>query len=690
MTDRVVTAPGERRAAVINVIRRARRRIALSLFRCNDDGIVGELAGAVDRGVQVDVLVTGRAKGKKKLKRLWNMLETTGVTLHPYTDPVVKYHAKYLVVDDGPAVVASLNFTGKCFRNTVDAIVITRDPAVVDGLVRLHDADREGRSLPQGLPDRLIVGPERARQQFTSLIEGARTSIRLIDPKASDPVMTKLLEQRRQDGIEVEIHDQKTFDRLRSHGKLMLIDDRIAVVGSLAMAAMSLDFRREVALTIHQKPAVATIAHVFDSVAAAARTTVVAAALALGIGAPVHAQTPEPAPVRLVWNDRPSLRAGSWLRVDFLGKFQWDARRAGDEPVGFESSEIQRARVGVDGELFDHFQFNIEYELTDREIETRRLKDTWKDVYVDVNYTDAAQVRLGKFKVPFSREQLTSVASLDFIYRSLGASQLAPARDIGVMVHGDVGRVSYWTGVFRQDGENARSERILGADDTAAGRFVISPFQRQGESLLDQLELGVSGTISRLENASELPNGLRGRSLVSRYVFFEPLFVDGTRRRLGLDAEWRWDAFGARAEFMDVRDTRHGQGFLDNDLPAARARSWYVSGAWVLTGEEKNWPVNPRGELGRGGAGAVELVARYERLRFDGPGGEDEPFRHPRAETILPSGDRIGTVGVNWYANRWIKLQLHGAREQLEDPERHPRADARPFWNAVFRLQCAL
>jgi phosphatidylserine/phosphatidylglycerophosphate/cardiolipin synthase-like enzyme len=270
-TERVVIAPAERRAAIVNVIRRARRRIALSVFRCTDDGILGELASAVDRGVQVDVLVTARAKGKKKLKRLWNVLETTGVTIHPYTDPVVKYHAKYLVADEGPAIVASLNFTGKCFRSTMDALVLTRDPAVVKGLLRLHDADREGRSLPQGLPDRLIVGPERARQQFTALINRARTSIRLIDPKASDPVLTKLLETRRQDGIEVEIHGQKRFDKLRSHGKLMLIDNQIAVVGSLAMAALSLDFRREVALTIEQRPAVATIAHLFESVAAAAR-----------------------------------------------------------------------------------------------------------------------------------------------------------------------------------------------------------------------------------------------------------------------------------------------------------------------------------------------------------------------------------------------------------------------------------
>ena len=56
-TDRVITVPADRREAVVDTIRRARRRLTLSLFRCTDDAIVEELARAVDRGVHVDVLV---------------------------------------------------------------------------------------------------------------------------------------------------------------------------------------------------------------------------------------------------------------------------------------------------------------------------------------------------------------------------------------------------------------------------------------------------------------------------------------------------------------------------------------------------------------------------------------------------------------------------------------------------------
>jgi phosphatidylserine/phosphatidylglycerophosphate/cardiolipin synthase-like enzyme len=257
------------------VIRNARQRITLSLFRCNDEGIIEELAAAAARGVLVEILVTSRAKGGRKRKqKLWRALERTGASLRAYTDPVVKYHPKYLVADEGPAVVASLNFTRKCFRKTCDALVVTHDPAVVSDLRRLWTADRDRQPMPEGLTERLIVGPERARRQFTALVAGARKSIRLIDAKLSDPELVSVLNARRAEGLTIEIFSGRRLSDLKSHGKLLLIDDETVVVGSLALAALSLDFRREVAIVVHEPSAVGDAVELFRTVreAAAERT----------------------------------------------------------------------------------------------------------------------------------------------------------------------------------------------------------------------------------------------------------------------------------------------------------------------------------------------------------------------------------------------------------------------------------
>src|SRR5206468_1382142 len=94
--DRLVVAVDARRQALVDVISHARREITLSLFRCNDDIVFDELAAATARGVEVDVLVTSRSKGgPRRREKLWGALDRTGATLHAYSDPVVKYHAKY-------------------------------------------------------------------------------------------------------------------------------------------------------------------------------------------------------------------------------------------------------------------------------------------------------------------------------------------------------------------------------------------------------------------------------------------------------------------------------------------------------------------------------------------------------------------------------------------------------------------
>ena len=267
--DAVVTVPGARREVVITTIRQARERLALSLYRCNDQAIFDELKRARERGVQVDVLVTSRSGGgRKRLRKLWQALEATGVSLHPHADPVVKYHAKYLVADEGPALIASLNFTRKCFAKTIDAIVVTHDADVVSGLHSLLAADCRQAPMPGQLSPRLIVGPESARRQFTSIIAQASSSVRLIDRKASDPALMTLLQTRSSEGVRVELYDGKRLCGLRSHGKIMLVDDRLAVIGGLSLNPMSLDFRREVAVIVTEPGAVAEVSGLFSIVAA--------------------------------------------------------------------------------------------------------------------------------------------------------------------------------------------------------------------------------------------------------------------------------------------------------------------------------------------------------------------------------------------------------------------------------------
>ncbi len=251
----LILDPAERKAALLAVIAGAKRRLVLSLFRCDDFSVLDALAAALERGCEVEAILTKCAKGgKKRLKKLWSALEEMGAVVTRYGDPVVKYHAKYLVADETTAVVTTLNPTKKCFTRTWDAVLITQDPSVVKGLLTLFRADAADQPLTSRRPisRRLIIGPERTRSDIRALIVGARKSIRILDHKLSDPDLVGLLRDRRDEGIIVSVLGRHPMGPIEPHGKMMIIDDKRAILGSTALSTLSLDFRREVSVVIHQ------------------------------------------------------------------------------------------------------------------------------------------------------------------------------------------------------------------------------------------------------------------------------------------------------------------------------------------------------------------------------------------------------------------------------------------------------
>ena len=48
------------------------------------------------------------------------------------------------------------------------------------------------------------------------------------------------------------------------------------------------------------------------------------------------------------------------------------------------------------------------------------------------------------------------------------------------------------------------------------------------------------------------------------------------------------------------------------------------------------------------------------------------------------------TLGVNWTLNRFVKLQVNGIREHVEDSARSPVPNGAAFWSRVLRLQFVL
>lgn len=268
--DQIILAVDRRRDAVLDVIRAARERLLISMFRCTDVPVLDAIAEALNRKVDVRLLITPRARGwQKRLKELGAYLESMGAKVHPYSDPVVKYHAKYILADDGPALIGSLNFTAKCFVATCDFILITHDPDMISSLKDLFEVDwlAPHSSFPSRLSQRLIVGPDRARAHFTAMLDSAKRSIHLIDHKLDDPTIKAILKAKKAEGVEVRVLGEGQLGGMLSHGKLMIVDGRVAAIGAMALSALSLDFRREVSVIVDDARCVRKLREFFKTMA---------------------------------------------------------------------------------------------------------------------------------------------------------------------------------------------------------------------------------------------------------------------------------------------------------------------------------------------------------------------------------------------------------------------------------------
>jgi len=262
--DRVILQPEDRREAVQEVIESAQTRLALSIYRLDDADVLAALTRARRRGVSVEVLLTRRVKGSKgALSVLVAAFEAAHFEVRRYPD-LPKYHAKYIVADDRLALVGSLNFTRKCFDQTCDLAVLTRDREVIGGLTRLFEVDYHGKRGNGDFGNRLIVGPEAARAGYGALLGNARRSLRVIDHKLTDTEMLSVIRARAAAGVSVQILGRDDVAPLAPHGKLVIVDSQVAALGSVALSARSLDRRRELAIVLRDRNAIEALQEYFD------------------------------------------------------------------------------------------------------------------------------------------------------------------------------------------------------------------------------------------------------------------------------------------------------------------------------------------------------------------------------------------------------------------------------------------
>jgi len=137
-----------------------------------------------------------------------------------------------------------------------------------------------------------------------------------------------------------------------------------------------------------------------------------------------------------------------------------------DSASGASNYEVRRARIGLNGSIAKDLDYEI---LTNLVGSNANLIHR---AYINYGYNKNAQFRVGRFKQPFSLEEMTSANAIDFQERSYG-NQLVASQRLGVMVFGEPTKGFTYAVSSYQDGFNELSN-TTNAGTLAIGRATVN------------------------------------------------------------------------------------------------------------------------------------------------------------------------------------------------------------------------
>lgn len=329
-----------------------------------------------------------------------------------------------------------------------------------------------------------------------------------------------------------------------------------------------------------------------------------------------------------------------------------------------DGADIRRGRLGASGDLARNLGYFAEIDFAF----LQRLNIM--DAYLDIRDVPLlGTVRVGRWRLPFNMDALTSVRELTFLERALPFT-FAPFRQIGVGFQGitpdetttwaasvfrfptdeyggNIGDNGGYSGVGRLTHAMSLSSRRDGPVLHLGGAYsYVDPSN-------DRVRYATPPELAIGESGGAVPAGVP--RMIPPFVDTEVLIVDGINL---FDAELALThgPFHMQSELVYALINRPDGANLA--LPGIYAQAGYL-----LTGETRpyNWKnavlgrVVPRHSISDGGIGAWELAARWSSIDLS-----DADVDGGRLDDV--------TAGLNWYLHANAKFQFNYIHAFLERP----------------------
>ncbi len=379
-----------------------------------------------------------------------------------------------------------------------------------------------------------------------------------------------------------------------------------------------------------------------------------------------------------------SLRITGQLQADFRGFLDRvdssstaNTAVAGSPTTGSpDTFLIRRARLGIEATMANYYEFRLLPDFAGTSV-----AKTFADAYMNVHYWDEFQFEAGKFKQPFSYEELIQDRYVPTMERSM-MDQLVPQRDEGVMIHGEklfAGRFDYAVAVSNGDSNDSTIDNNDHKDFN--GRLVLRPFFESDEcGFLRRLSVGLSGGIGTenepLSSTSSTAPTITTPSTVTWFGFLTGVSANGVRDRISPELTYFYHSLGFASQYYQ-EDQQFQTSAAHAPLVDVSFQGYYFMASYLVTGEQRTEysqqiapirPFDPSCPLAS--AGAWEFLVRVDRMEVGRSAFTSGLASSSAATTTARSSPECleVTTGVNWYLTKWSRAQFNWEHANFASP----------------------
>ena len=282
----IFVEPNDGRALILKTINGAQKTITLTIYQLDDPEIVAALAAAQERGVSVRIIYNNASFAAENVSNpneyaIAN-LTPLGVQMMPGSPAFVLTHQKTLTADGSVSIIMTLNLDPTFFGTTRDFGIITNDPAEVQEIEKVFEADWNYQNVTPTQPS-LVWSPVNAREKILGLINGSTKTLDVYNDAITDPQVIGALCDAAKRGVAVRVlaadnpgsngtnvnapalatltasgAQAKSIASPYIHAKVAVADygtpRQVAYVGSAYFAAESLDQSRNLGILVTEQP----------------------------------------------------------------------------------------------------------------------------------------------------------------------------------------------------------------------------------------------------------------------------------------------------------------------------------------------------------------------------------------------------------------------------------------------------